>query len=98
MRIVARPALYAYESKYPNAKEALRTWFHTVKHAKWSHFEELRQDYPRTDYVGKDHCVFDLKGNSYRLIVTIHFKSQTVFIRWFGTHAEYDKLPDASTV
>ena len=98
MNIVARPALRTYEASYPNAREALQTWHHTVKRAKWSNFVELRRDYPKTDYVGKDHYVFDLKGNNYRLIVTINFKAQIVFVRWFGTHAEYDKLPDASEV
>jgi len=98
MNIVARPTLRKYEASYPNAREALQTWYHTVKRAKWSHFEDLRRDYPKTDYVGKDHYVFDLKGNNYRLIVTIHFTAQVVFIRWFGTHAEYNKLPDASEV
>ncbi len=98
MKIVARPALLRYEKDYPNAREALRTWYYTVKSAAWSNFEELRRAYPRTDYVGEEHYVFDIKGNSYRLIVTINFKTQMVFIRWFGTHAEYNKLPDASKV
>ena len=84
MNIVARPTLLKYQDLYPNAREALQTWYYTVKRAKWSHFVELRRDYPKTDYVGKDHYVFDLKGNNYRLIVTINFKAQIVFIRWSG--------------
>ena len=98
MHIIKRPTLKEYEKKYPNAKDWLRTWFYQVKHAKWQNFEELRAEYPRTDYVGNDRYVFDAKGNNYRLIVIVQFKAQVVYIRWFGTHAEYDKLSDASVV
>ncbi len=98
MNVVSRHTLLKYEKEYPNAGEALRTWYHVVKQAKWERFEDLRTYYPRTDYIGNDRYVFDLKGNSYRLIVIIRFNSQVVYIRWFGTHAKYDKLKDASTV
>lgn len=86
------------EKKYPNAKDWLQTWYYQVKHAQWQNFVELKDEYPSTDYVGNDRYVFNAKGNDYRLIVILKFQAQMVFIRWFGTHAEYDKLPDASAV
>ncbi len=98
MHVIKRPTLLEYEKQYPNAHDNLRTWYYQVKHAKWKNFEELRAVLPRTDFVGNDRYVFDIKGNSYRLIVIIKFRVQMVYIRWFGTHAEYDKLKDASVV
>jgi mRNA interferase HigB len=96
MNIIKRPTLIEYQDKYPNAKSALETWYHVIKKSNWNNFDELKKVYPRTDYVGNDRYVFDIKGNNYRLVVIIKFFAQVVYIRWFGTHAEYDKLYDAS--
>jgi mRNA interferase HigB len=98
MNVVARPSLIEYEEKYPNAKDWLQTWYYQVKQAKWQNLVKLKTEYPSTDYVGNDRYVFNAKGNHYRLVVAIRFQAQMVYIRWFGTHAEYDKLPDASAV
>jgi mRNA interferase HigB len=63
-----------------------------TKLADWSDFNDLRQDFPSCDFVGNDRFVFNVKGNRYRLIAIIHFDIRTIYIRFIGTHAEYDKI------
>ena len=64
----------------------------------FSNHNELKAIYPKADYVGNERYVFNLKGNDYRMIVVVVFVGKTVFIRWVGTHAEYDKLNNCSII
>ena len=63
-----------------------------------SNFNELRADFPSCDFVGNDRYVFNIKGNRYRLIAIIHFDIRTVYIRFLGTHAAYDKIKDIQNI
>lgn len=56
---------------------------------------ELKRDFPSSDYVGSNRYIFNIKGNQYRLIVSINFKASIGYVKWFGTHAEYDKIKAA---
>ena len=88
--------------KYLVRHEILRSaylkWIDIVEAATFNNHNELKALYPKADYVGNGRYVFDLKGNDYRMIVLTAFIGQTLFIRWIGTHAEYDKLKDCSIV
>ena len=64
----------------------------------FNNHNELKAIYPKADYVGNERYVFNLKGNDYRMIVVVAFVGKTVFIRWVGTHAEYDKLNNCSII
>ena len=80
-----------------DAKAALERWYDITEKAEWHNFAEIKKDFPSTDSVGNQHYVFNIKGNRYRLVVVIKFVIGRVFIRFVGTHAEYDKI-DVSTI
>ena len=60
--------------------------------AQWTHLMSVKADFASADYVGNNRIVFDIKGNDYRLVAVVLFVAGTVFIRWVGTHSEYDKI------
>lgn len=80
-----------------DSKAALERWYNTAINADWHNLSEIKEDFPTTDYVGNQHYVFDIRGNRYRLVVVIKFTIGRIFIRFVGTHAEYDKI-DCSTI
>ena len=92
MNVIARSKLVLYWEKHPDTETPLRLWYTTVKKAKWKNLNDLKKDYPKADYVGGNRVVFDIKGNRYRIIVLLFFQGQKVYIRFIGTHAEYDKI------
>lgn len=98
MRIFTEQALKEYAQAHPEAKVALQEWVTIVKRSKWTCFADIRKTFNSVDNVGNQHYVFNIKGNSYRLIVVIKFTIQFVYIRFVGTHAEYDRIPDCSTI
>ena len=79
-------------TKYPSAKPALVAWHSEVKAAEWTTPDEVRLRYPTASIVGDERVVFNIKGNTYRLVVAINYALRIVFIKFFGTHAEYDKI------
>lgn len=80
-----------------DAKAALERWYNVAVAAQWRNLSEIKDDFPSTDYVGNQHYVFDIRGNKYRLVVVIKFTIGRLFVRFVGTHAEYDKI-DCSTI
>jgi len=87
-----------YLAKHEILRPAYLKWIDTVEAATFNNHNELKALYPKTDYVGNERYVFDLKGNDYRMIVLTMFVGKTMFIRWIGTHAEYSKLKDCSII
>ncbi|RLD26925.1 MAG: type II toxin-antitoxin system HigB family toxin [Bacteroidetes bacterium] len=92
MRVVTPKRLMEYSRKHPDAKIPLLYWFEKVKNADWNSLNEIKNDFRSVDYVGNKHYIFDIKGNDYRIVVIIIFISKKVYIRFIGTHAEYDKI------
>lgn len=97
MRILKRTTLQHYYEQHPQSKTALLSWYETVKKAKWNTFADVKKSYNSVDYVGNQRYVFNIKGNDYRLVVVIQYTHKTVYIRFVGTHKEYDKI-DCSTI
>lgn len=93
MRIVSHKRLREfYETKgYEDSRVALERWHDIAEKASWKNLSEIKLDFPATDYVGNQHYVFNIKGNSYRLIVVVKFTIGYMFIRKVCTHSEYDK-------
>jgi mRNA interferase HigB len=81
-----------FTKKYPDAKTAIFYWYDIVHNAEWNNFNELKRDFNSADYVGNDRYVFNIKGNSYRMVAMIHFSIRTVYIRFIGTHHAYDNI------
>ncbi|MBD2013790.1 type II toxin-antitoxin system HigB family toxin [Microcoleus sp. FACHB-53] len=82
--------LRADAAQYPDVKKQIDAWYAIVKKAEWQRFEDVRQIYRKAKAVG-NFTVFDIKGNDYRLIVGMDYETQTVYYKYFLTHAEYDK-------
>lgn len=99
MRIVShRKLVEFYQSAgHGDAQAALERWYGIALQAKWRNLAEIKLDFPSTDYVGNQHYVFNIRGNKYRLVVVVKFTIGHIFIRFVGTHSEYDKI-DASTI
>jgi len=99
MRIIKEKTLtdYCMVSKYKLAAESLKAWVFEVKYSIWNNANELKSNYGNASILSSKRVVFNIKGNDYRLIVDIEYKLKIVFVVWFGTHLEYDKI-DAKTV
>ncbi|MBR8837581.1 MAG: type II toxin-antitoxin system HigB family toxin [Stigonema ocellatum SAG 48.90 = DSM 106950] len=89
MHVISRKALRQFWEKYPDSETALIRWFKLMNSANFQTFDELRSVFPSADLVG-DIIVFNIGGNKYRLITSIHFNRQKVYIRDILTHSEYD--------
>lgn len=92
MNVISRPRLIEFWKKHPDSEIPLRLWYSKVRVAKWQSVNDLKRDYPSADYVGNNRIVFNIKGNHYRIVVLIFFDGQKAYIRFVGTHAEYDKI------
>jgi len=97
MVIISKTILNEFALKHVDVADALNRWYKIVKQADWSKMADLKQTFPSVDYVGNDRFVFNIKGNSYRLVTMIFFDIRTVYVRFIGTHADYDKI-DVSTI
>ncbi|MDD5674489.1 MAG: type II toxin-antitoxin system HigB family toxin [Chitinivibrionales bacterium] len=94
MRIIAKSRLRHYwiQKMYRSAEQPLRAWHDEIKQAHWKNFNDLRIDFPKASLVGNGRVVFDIQGGTFRLIVKVEFRMNAVFIRFFGTHKEYDTI------
>lgn len=92
MNIIAKPKILEYCDKYPNARNALLSWYDTVHKADYSKPQDIQKDWGKDSTLGQEIIVFNIKGNNYRLIARVNYKMRTIFVRWFGTHAEYDRI------
>ncbi len=97
MIVITKSTLNRYKNQYPQAAEAITKWYVVTSTSDWANFNELRETFNSADYYGNGLYIFDIMGNHYRLIVRIIFKTRTIFIKFFGTHSEYDEL-DISTL
>jgi len=98
MRIVTYKRLKEFSRKHADAENPLNYWYHTVAKKGWDNINALRQDFNSVDYVGNHRYVFNIKGNDYRLIAIISFNAKKVYIRFIGTHSEYDKIKDIKNI
>ena len=97
MRIFTEQALKEYAENHPDSRVALQEWTTIVKRSKWTCFADIKKTINSVDNVGNQHYVFNIKGNNYRLVVVIKFTIQFVYIRFIGTHKEYNKI-DCSNI
>ena len=81
-----------YINKYPQAKTPLLTWYNEFLKQEFNNFNELKTVYGNASIIANYRVIFNIKGNDYRLIVSVNFKQLAAYIIWFGTHKEYDKI------
>jgi mRNA interferase HigB len=98
MRVIARRTLREFVASRSGHKDrgalkaALDAWFHEVQRARWRNSAEVRKRYATASIVSADRVVFNIKGNSYRLVVAIDYEKGIVWIKWLGTHQDYDAI------
>jgi mRNA interferase HigB len=97
MRIIAVKTLREFWESHADTEQPLKSWYKEATDTRWNEPNDIKQRYPSADIIPGNRIVFNIKGNAYRLIVKIHYNTGIVFIRFVGTHAEYDKI-DAATI
>jgi mRNA interferase HigB len=91
-RILAKSTLRAFWELHPESKIYLQTWYEIAMRAEWKSPDEIKKVFAHVSILKDSRVVFNIKGNQYRLVVKINYAKQWVFIRFVGTHAEYDKI------
>jgi mRNA interferase HigB len=92
MRIISRKILKNYSEENPEVKSYLDSWYWEVKHAKWESPADVKKSHPKSRSVGKDIVIFNILRNRFRLIIRVNYTTEIVYIRFIGTHKEYDKI------
>ena len=92
MRIIAHRTLVLFYAKHATARIALEEWYSKASKSSWDSFADMKNDFNSVDSVGNQRYVFNIKGNDYRLVAIVKFKIKMVFIRFIGTHKDYDKV------
>jgi mRNA interferase HigB len=97
MRVISKVALREFWLKHADSEQALKSWYQESDKSVWQHPNDIKAEYPSASILPNNRVVFNIKGNTYRLIVKINYTYQMVWIRFIGTHAEYDKI-NAATI
>jgi mRNA interferase HigB len=97
LRIFSRSTLRNYWEKHSEAEQYLKVWYDTAINANWKSPTDVKQTYANVSILKDSRIVFNIKGNSFRLVVKFNFEKQWIFIRFIGNHSEYDKI-DANTI
>ncbi len=92
MHIISHKTLREFYEAYPQSEIAIGQWYDTAKNAEWKCYADIKKDFNSVDSVGNQRYVFNIKGNTFRLVVIIHFKISRIYIRFIGTHAQYTKI------
>lgn len=91
-RIIAKRVLKEFWEKHSDSEQYLKTWYDTAKNAKWKSPNDVKNTFANASIIIGNRVVFNIKGNSYRLIVKFQYEKEWAFIRFIGTHSEYDKI------
>ncbi len=92
MVVISYGTLRDFFVKHPDAKDALNNWYRLVLKADWTNYHAMKSMFNSVDAVGNDRFVFNIRGNHYRIVALIFFDVRTVYIRFVGTHREYDQI------
>lgn len=92
MRIIARSVLVQFAEKHADAKASLENWHRLVKAAHWTSTDDVQQAAPKAKVLNKERVRFEVAGGNYRLIAAFDFRRQIAFVKFVGTHAEYDRV------
>ena len=97
MRIISKATLVKFWTRHPASKQALQTWFEDASHAQWKNPQDIKLRYASASFVAANRVVFNIKGNDYRLVVAVAYRFAALYIKFVGTHKEYDAI-DATTI
>jgi len=97
LRIIAKKILRAFWEKHPDCEQQLTAWYRETGKSEWNNPGDIKTEYPRASILPGNRVVFNIKGNNYQLIIKVNYDYQMVWIRFVGTHSEYDKI-NAETI
>lgn len=97
MRVIAVSTLRAFWERRPDAEQALKAWYEEATNASWTQPADIKEQYRSASVLKNRRVVFNIKGNDYRLVVLIDYRYGKIFIRFVGTHTEYDRI-DATSI
>jgi mRNA interferase HigB len=92
VRVIAKRTLRSFWTKHKDCEQQLKSWYKEAEDAIWKDSNEIKMDYPTASFLVDNRVVFNIKGNKYRLVVKINYSYKIVWIRFVGTHSEYDKI------
>jgi len=95
VRIIAKKILREFWEKHTDSQQQLISWFRETSNVIWKSPADIKREYPSASFLKDNRVVFNIKGNKYRLIVRINYDYQMVWIRFIGTHSQYDKIDAA---
>ncbi len=97
MRVLSKKTLRIFWLKHADCEQQLKSWYEEAYDARWKTTNDIKREYPSASFLQGNRVVFNIKGNKYRLIVRINYKYGIVWVRFIGTHADYDEI-DATTI
>ena len=97
MRVIAKKILRDFWETHSDSEQQLKSWYQETSKTEWTGPKQIKLEYPSASFLADNRVVFNIKGNHYRLIIRINYDYQMVWIRFIGTHAEYDKI-NAKTI
>jgi len=97
LRVIAKKILREFWEKHPDSEQQLKAWYQEADSAEWKTPREIKREYPTASFLADNRVVFNIRGNHYRLIVKINYDYGMLWIRFIGTHAEYDRI-DATKI
>ncbi|MBI5831133.1 MAG: type II toxin-antitoxin system HigB family toxin [Armatimonadetes bacterium] len=97
MHVIARKTLVEFWARWPEAEPHLAAWFREAEQAAWATPQDIKAQYATASIIGSNRVVFNIRGNRFRLVVHVCYRGQRVYVRFIGTHAEYDAI-DAETI
>jgi mRNA interferase HigB len=92
VRVIARQTLVDFWQRHRETEQPLRVWLSVVRRAEWSSMADVKAVFAKASIIDRERVVFDVLGGNYRLVVAIKFSARIVFIKFIGTHAEYDRI------
>ena len=92
MRIISIKVLKEFIDKHPQSKSSLEAWWNEAKVANWQNSQQIKEKYSSASFVGNNRVVFNIKGNDFRLVVAVAYRFGAIYIKFVGTHEEYNKI------
>ena len=97
MRVIALRNIRDFGAQQPRAAQAWKAWVQEARNASWKTPQDIKQRYASASFIGRNRVVFNIRGNEYRLIVAVAYRFEAVYVKFIGTHAQYDAI-DAQTI
>jgi mRNA interferase HigB len=92
MRIIARSVLIGFAGEHPEAQVPMERWYRLARAAHWTSTDDVQKAVPKAKVLNRERVRFEIAGGNYRLVATFDFRRQIIFVKFIGTHAEYDRI------